>query len=99
MDARNFVGLILIIIGVALQPVGWMYFVSAHYFSIAFIVLGVFFFCTQKYLDSQVESGNARYDRGYALPGDIEGHSGWRSEGKTTAFEHSFSSESSTSGD
>ncbi|WP_444907151.1 hypothetical protein ACJJIR_02000 [Microbulbifer sp. SSSA008] len=61
----------------------------AHVVSFILIVLGVFIFCTQKYLDHVAEKENRRYEKGTGLPGDIEGHSGWDNGGKTTAYENS----------
>lgn len=89
MEARNYIGLVIIIIGVGLQPVGWMYSWKAHVVSFVLIFIGVFIFATQKYLDYAFEKECRERERGRALPGDIEGHSGWDNGGKTTAFQNS----------
>lgn len=81
MSARTIFGLMLLLAGVVLQPVGWMY---AHWLtavSFALIVAGVLML----YVERHQEGGNAgeRADRpaSRGMPGDVYSHSGQYSGG------------------
>lgn len=89
MEARNYIGLGILFIGVGLQPVGWMYSMKLSIVSLVLIFIGVMVFCTQKYLDYVDDQKNSSYGRGTGLSGDIEGHSGWANGGKSTAYQNS----------
>jgi len=88
MEPRNWIGIILVIIGVIIQPVGWMYTFWLQILSFVLIFIGVFIFVTQKYLDYSVArelSGKG----GSGMPGDIHDSSGWGSGGRSDSWEAS----------
>jgi hypothetical protein len=99
MSARNIVGLMLLLVGVVLQPVGWMYTHWATAVSFAAIVAGVLML----YVERRHDEGNAwagtRRPAGRDMPGDVHGHSGQYSGGRSTAWESNHSSDGGGAGD
>ena len=89
MESRNWIGLVIILAGVILQPIGWMYFYWVQIVSYALIFIGVFIFATQSYLDKSVEKeyGTAN---GSAMPGDVLDHSGWGKGGRSESWNSDF---------
>ena len=98
MELRNWVGILIIIVGVFLQPFGWIYYYPAQIASFVFIFIGVGIFATQKYLDFKEEQINARYFGNPGLPGDYADNSGWGRSGESHSYQ-SYKSESSGGGE
>lgn len=86
MEARNWIGIIIILFGVILQPIGWMYIQWLTIVSFVFIFIGVFVFATQKYIekteDAEFNSGGGS-SSGSGMPGDVHDHSGWGHGGRS----------------
>ena len=95
MELRNWIGLIMIFIGIGLQPVGWIYYYPAQIASFFFILIGCFVFATQKYLDKKEETENSRYIGKRSLTGDTADNSGWGRGGQS----HSYQTYNSDGGD
>jgi hypothetical protein len=99
MSARNIFALMLILAGVVLQPVGWMYTHWLTAVSLAAIVAGALLL----YVEHSQEGASAgeRTDRptGRDMPGDVHGHSGQYSGGRSTAWESNHSSDGGSAGD
>ena len=99
MSARTIVGLTLLLAGVVLQPVGRAYIHWLTAVSFALIVAGVLVL----YVKRHQEGGKAgeRTDRptGREMPGDVHGHSGQYSGGRSTAWESNHSSHGGDVGD
>jgi hypothetical protein len=99
MSVRTIFGLMLILAGVVLQPVGWMYTHWLTVVSLVAIVAGVLLL----YVEHSHEGASAgeRTDRptGRDMPGDVHGHSGQYSGGRSTAWESNHSSDGGGAGD
>jgi membrane protein implicated in regulation of membrane protease activity len=98
MGPRNWIGLAILLIGVALQPIGWMYYYWIQILSFVLIFIGVNILITQKYLDKSVEREFTSGKRsGHALPGDVHNNSGCGQGGRSESWtsEHYGGSESS----
>ena len=92
MEPRNWIGLGIIIIGVIIQPIGFMYFFWAQILSFVLIFIGFLIFGTQKYLDYKTEKEfSSGHQSGPAIPGDIHDHSGWGSGGQSSSWTSSNS--------
>jgi hypothetical protein len=101
MNAIQIVGLIFLVFGVVLQPIGWMYWLPGAIISFVAIVIGVLLIYRDKHHDPDIGSADGSSERssGRALPGDIHGHSGWQSGGRSTSWESSNLSSSDSSVD
>jgi len=87
MELRNWIGIILIIIGSAFQVAGFYDALWAKILSIVLIVIGFFIFGTQRYI-AHKESRDFNYgvsNKNTSLPlmGDIFNTSGQRTGGRT----------------
>jgi hypothetical protein len=92
MNPFRALGFLVLLVGVILQPIGWMY---SHWLTpIAFIAIfaGVFFLLRGR----QLAGGESSIDRvtGREMPGDIHGYSGQMSGGRSTSWESSHSVDS-----
>jgi hypothetical protein len=90
-------GLVCLLAGVVLQPVGWMYTHWLTAVSFAAIVLGVVLLLSGRHGGS--EGGPAGQGGGRGMPGDVHGYSGQMSGGRSTSWESHHSSESGGSSD
>jgi hypothetical protein len=91
MNFIRTVGLVVLLAGVVLQPVGWMY---AHWLtavSFAAIVLGVLLLIHGR--NDEGSDGSVTCATGREMPGDIHGYSGQLSGGRSTAWESHHSSD------
>ena len=84
-------GLVLLVVGVVLQPIGWAYIHWLTPVSFAAIFVGVLMFigATHKLRE---EEGNGRGPSGKDMPGDIHGYSGQMHGGRSTSWESRGSS-------
>lgn len=98
MEARHYVGIVIIIAGVGLQPVGWVYYYPLQILSFILIFIGVAIFATQKYLDRKDEALSNRYMPRQGMPGDIHDYSGWSNGGKSQSYQNFHSSDSGDGG-
>ncbi|MBI3547228.1 MAG: hypothetical protein HY081_11660 [Gammaproteobacteria bacterium] len=87
MQPRNWIGLVIILVGVMLQPIGWMYIFWVQILSFMLIFIGVFIFATQKFLEKSVEKELAsERTSSRTMPGDIQDHSGWGEGGRSESW-------------
>jgi len=80
-------GFLLLLAGIILQPVGWMFHPTVTLVSAAGIICGVLMLLRGRDPWDEV-------DRAYGvpMPGDIHGYSGQMSGGRSTAWENGHSS-------
>ena len=88
MERRNLIGLVLLVLGVILQPVGWMYVFWVQMLSFALIGIGVVVFITQKCVEKLEDGAEGRggYSRGAGMPGDVYDHGGWGRGGRSDSW-------------
>jgi membrane protein implicated in regulation of membrane protease activity len=92
MSIREIAGLILIIAGVAITPLGWIVSLKLLIIAVALIAVGAALFWTtrvmrrQKRIDRE-QSGGGSY--GTPVPRDINNSTGWLSGGRTKTIESS----------
>ena len=90
MESRHYIGIAIIVVGVVLQPIGWMYSTIVAVVSFILIAIGAFIFITQKVLEKMEEKEFGSANRGGPdLPGDVHGSSGWERGGRSDAWESS----------
>jgi hypothetical protein len=90
MSFREWVGLILVAVGLALMPVAWAS--SRYLWMVAFGVISVGFalFLTdrvQRRMNSSSESVCSGHGHGRPMPADIHNHTGWRSGGRSESMD------------
>ncbi len=89
MELRNWIGIVIIVVGLILQPVGWMYTFWLQGLSFVLIVTGVFIFMTQKYFEKSAENefgSGSGGKSGSGMPGDIYGNNGWDKGGRSESW-------------
>jgi protein-S-isoprenylcysteine O-methyltransferase Ste14 len=94
MSIREIVGLILIIAGAAVTPLGWIVSHKILIAAAALIAVGGTLFYTARVMKreerlAREQSGGDNY--GPAVPRDINNSAGWRSGGRTETLESSSS--------
>ena len=97
MSASRILGLVILIFGVVLQPAGWMYSHWLTPISFIAIVAEVMLILRGRELEGAGGGGSSPHLTGREMPGDIHGHSGQLSGGRSTSWEsvHSSGSDSS----
>ncbi len=90
MEPRNYIGLLLVLAGVVLQSIGWIYSTIVAVLSFVLIALGLAIFITQRVLEKMEdrEFGHGG-GGGPAVPGDIHDYSGWGKGGRSDAWQSS----------
>jgi hypothetical protein len=87
MNATRITGLIILISGVALQPVGWAFVHWLTPASFILIVTGVLLLFLE-HRDGRNELAlRSQLTRGTGIPGDINGYSGQMRGGRSTSWE------------
>lgn len=101
MTTRELVGLIFLIAGVSIVPLGWI--VSHKILLLAGLLLGVgvWIFYTARMFKREEQlakenTGGGNY--GSPMPGDVHNYTGWRTGGRTQPLDTS-SSEGGSDGD
>ena len=101
MTAREIIGLVFLIVGTAMVPLGWI--VSHKILFLAGLILGVgvWLFYTARILKREARlakesTGGGNY--GPPMPGDIHNYTGWRTGGRTQPLD-TTSSEGGSDGD
>lgn len=80
------------IVGVALQPIGWIFLPWVTIVSFVAIALGVLLAFASWRGDDGMEGGSSSIEfTGRELPGDIHGYSAQMSGGRSTSWESSHS--------
>lgn len=103
MNPFRAVGLIILLIGVILLPIGWMYshWLTPVYWltpiSFLSIIAGVLLMLRGRQMGSGEGTSSGRLT-GRKMPGDIHGYSGQMSGDSSTSWESSDSSDSGDSG-
>jgi len=99
MEARNWIGIIIILVGVILQPIGWMFVFWIQWLSFALIFIGVFIFATQRYIEKLEEREfNGGSSGGHVKLGDVHDYSGWGEGGRSESWSSSVGSDSGGGG-
>jgi hypothetical protein len=99
MRSTRIIGVALVLGGLVLLPIGWMYFRWAHVASFVAILAGALFFSLGEKESPEGESDGelfAKRPTGRELPTDIHGHSGWQVGGRSASWEASGSATSSS---
>lgn len=96
MGALRAIGLLVLGIGVVLQPVGWIYTHWLTAVSIVAIFAGVFLVIAGKETSGGDDLLTSR-SGGRGVPGDVHGHSGQMSGGRSASWEAHNTGESSSS--
>jgi hypothetical protein len=96
MHPARIFGLIVLVTGVILQPIGWAYIHWITPLSFGCIVIGCVAFLIGLRMERDVVGGGGS---GRAMPGDIHGYSGQLDGGRSTSYESHHSSSSSSSSD
>jgi hypothetical protein len=101
MTVREIIGLVFLIVGTAIVPLGWI--VSHKILLLAGLLLGVgvWLFYTARMLKREEQlakesTGGGNY--GPPMPGDIHNYTGWRTGGRTQPLD-TTSSEGGSDGD
>jgi hypothetical protein len=99
MNPIRAVGLVVLIAGVVVQPLGWMYVQWLTMASFVAIVLGVILLIAWR--ERQVANAGRANPRtaGREMPGDIHGHSGQMSGGRSTSWKSQHSGSESEASD
>ena len=97
VNATGLIGLVVLLGGVILQPVGWMYSQWIGPVSLAAIVVGVLLVLKGRKDWGLSNVGSGGGSTGRDLPGDVHGYSGQLSGGRSTALESSHSSSGDSS--
>jgi hypothetical protein len=85
-------GLIVLVIGIVLQPIGWMFTQWVTIVSFVAIVIGVWLILSGRHAESDGGHGEGLLKpTGREMPGDIHGYSGQLSGGRSTSWESSHS--------
>jgi hypothetical protein len=102
MTAREIIGLMILILGTAIVPLGWI--ISHKILLLAGLLLGVgaWLFYTERMLKreeqlSRESAGSGNY--GPPIPGDIHNYTRWRTGGRTESFDSTSTSEGGSNGD
>ncbi len=99
MEPRNWIGITIIIAGVIIQPVGWMFAFWLQVVSFLLITVGVLIFVTQKYIQkSEEKEFSSSSANGPAMPGDIHDYSGWGEGGRSDSYSSSHGSDGGDGG-
>lgn len=99
MEPRNWIGIILLICGVVVQPIGWMFYFQLQILSFVLIFLGVFILIVQKRIQAAEEKEfSLGSSRGHAIPGDAHGYSGWDEGGRSDSWKSSSAGDSGDGG-
>ena len=90
MEPRNWIGIMIVIAGVIIQPIGWMFHFWLQVASFILIFVGVLIFATQKYIQkSEEREFGSSSGSGQAMPGDIHDYSGWGEGGRSESWSSS----------
>ena len=90
MHFREWVGLILVAVGLVLMPVAWAF--NRYLWLIAFGVMSIGFalFLTdrvQRRMSKSSESEGSGHGQGRPMPTDIHNYTGWRSGGRSESMD------------
>ena len=90
MNFREWLGLVVLVLSVALVPVGM--YVSRLLWAASFVgvCVGVWLLYTERVLRREAETekeGGSSHLTGREMPGDVHNYSGWRSGGRSESFE------------
>ena len=90
MEARNYIGIIFVVIATTLIPIGWMFSPIITIIGFVLFVLGLVIFMTQRYIEKTEEAEFNRSSKGGSpMPTDIHDHSGWGSGGRSDGWSSS----------
>lgn len=99
MSPLRVIGLMVLLIGVVLQPIGWMYTHWLTVPSFIAIAIGVVLLIHGRESAFAQEGRADPRSGGREMPGDIHGHSGQMSGGRSTSWQSHHSSGEAADGD
>ncbi|MBI3188877.1 MAG: hypothetical protein HYZ31_13560 [Gammaproteobacteria bacterium] len=90
MTVREIIGLVILIVGTAIVPLGWIISHKLLLLAGLFIGVGAWLYYTERMLKreeqlSKESTGSGNH--GPAIPGDIHNYTGWRTGGRTEHFD------------
>ncbi|MDH4186571.1 MAG: hypothetical protein OEV08_06215 [Nitrospira sp.] len=95
MNIREWLGLLLIFVALALVPVAWAFSRLLWMLAFVLLILGSWLFYTERIMkkDDQLtrEAGGSKCS-GRAMPSDIHNYTGWRSGGRSETMDGSSDS-------
>ena len=86
MNISRVLGFITLLVGIVLQPIGWMFVQSLAILSFVAIFVGVLLLLHGRRIDDDSDGSSGRVT-GREMPGDIHGYSGQMSGGRSTSWE------------
>lgn len=92
MEARNYIGVVLVAIGTTIIPIGWMFLPILTVMGFLMFILGLVIFMTQRYIEKCEEAefgGQGSKSHGPGMPSDIHDYSGWGSGGRSEGWSSS----------
>lgn len=101
MTTREFVGLVFLIVGVAVVPLGWIVSHKILLLAVLLLWVGAWLFYTarmlkrKEQLDKESTHGG---NYGPPMPGDVHNYTGWRTGGRTQPLD-TGTSEGGSDGD
>ena len=102
MEARNYIGIVLVAIGTTIIPIGWMFSPILTVVGFLLFSLGVIIFMTQRYIEKSEEAefgSREKEQSGPGMPADIHDNSGWGSGGRSEGWSSSDSGGDGGGGD
>jgi hypothetical protein len=101
MNGIRIFGFLLLLAGVILQPIGWMYYTWAALVSFILIFAGVFLLFVSRESGAGDAGGVGGGPRvtGREMPTDVHGNSGQYSGGRSSALESNSAGDSGSSTD
>ncbi len=90
MSLREILGVVLAIVGAAVDPLGWVVSAKGLVVAFALLAVGVGLFYTERRRKREEEiakEGGGRAASGPEVPGDIHNYTGWRSGGRRQDME------------
>ena len=99
MNLSRLTGFSLLVVGIVLQPIGWMFFTGAAVASFVCIVAGVLFLLRARNEETGGSDDLLPKPTGREMPGDIHGYSGQLDGGRSEAWTSSHSGDADLLGD
>ena len=99
MEPKNWIGLLILVVGVILQPIGYIYIFWLQAVSFILIFIGVFILLIQRHIKVSEDKEFRSYFGGSGMPGDIFGSNGWETGGRSDSWHSLESSDGTEHGD
>jgi hypothetical protein len=90
MEARDYIGIVLVAVGTTLIPIGWMFSPIVAVAGWVIFTIGLIIFYIKRHIE---KSEDAEFERhgsgGSCIPTDIHDNSGWGSGGRSEGWKES----------